>query len=282
MFRRFRREHVLFIGVTVCALLNAWLWRVQEIAFSQDSRHLVTNDAKGAGKKRLSNSSIPVETCLCGIVSFFNPSGYRSKLVNFRRFRNRSSSQGLWLRAVELSFNGSFELTELDAESIVQIEGSSANLMWQKERLLNVALENLPGFCKNVVWPDIEVLFRNNKWVSQTCEALKSFAVVQPFAAVFRLPPGVTSLDDVDDDVIIGTDKSNFSIAIRGFANSVRTYGATKRVLDSQMEHGFTGYAWAARREVIQALRMFDVSIVGGGVGGVWLLMMCFVSCNIF
>ncbi len=72
---------------------------------------------------------------LWAITSFFNPAGYKNRLSNYHRFRSRLNVP---LVAVELSFTGRFELRDSDAEILIQISG--ADVMWQKERLLNIAL----------------------------------------------------------------------------------------------------------------------------------------------
>jgi len=49
---------------------------------------------------------------------------------------------------VELSFDGRFELTDDDADILVQLSGGA--VLWQKERLLNLALNAVPSAVKNV------------------------------------------------------------------------------------------------------------------------------------
>ena len=47
---------------------------------------------------------------------------------------------------VELAFgDAAFELRAGDADRLVQLRTGAANVMWQKERLLNEALRRLPG-----------------------------------------------------------------------------------------------------------------------------------------
>ena len=83
---------------------------------------------------------------LWAITSYFNPAGYRRRLANFRAFRARLSVP---LVAVELAYGPEFELKAGDADILVQIRGR--DVMWQKERLLNLALRSLPDSCANVV-----------------------------------------------------------------------------------------------------------------------------------
>lgn len=84
--------------------------------------------------------------------------------------------------------------------------------------------------------------------------------IVQLFQGVLRLSKGQ---DYIKNPVgIIGTDKSEGSIA-QGIGYSVKTFG--KNVLESQKLHGYTGFAWAGRINVLQSMNgFFDFGIVGG------------------
>ena len=93
------------------------------------------------------------------ITSYFNPAGYGSRRANYRHFRKHL---GVPLVAVELSFDGNFELTEGDAEILIQLTGG--DVMWQKERLLNLALEALPPECDKVMSIDCDVIFTDPDW----------------------------------------------------------------------------------------------------------------------
>lgn len=62
--------------------------------------------------------------------------------------------------------------------------------MWQKERLLNIALAALPGECDSVAWLDCDVIFDSNDWPERARQALKSFAIVQLYSERCNLLPG--------------------------------------------------------------------------------------------
>src|SRR6185295_15513837 len=102
---------------------------------------------------------------------------------NFRIFRERLSVP---LVAVELSFNGVFELGPGDAEILIQIQGR--DVIWQKERLLNVAVQALPAACTKVAILDCDVLFVRPDWVEALCQLLDQAAIVQPFSTVHYIP----------------------------------------------------------------------------------------------
>jgi hypothetical protein len=52
------------------------------------------------------------------ITSYYNPARFKRRLPNYRIFR---ANLGVPLVTVELSFDGHFELTEKDADVLVQI-----------------------------------------------------------------------------------------------------------------------------------------------------------------
>jgi hypothetical protein len=89
------------------------------------------------------------------ITSYFNPAQYRRRLVNYRIFRERL---GVPLVAVELSFGSPFELSQDDADVVVQLQ--DGDVMWQKERLLNIALTHVPDTCEHIAWLDADVQSR--------------------------------------------------------------------------------------------------------------------------
>jgi hypothetical protein len=105
---------------------------------------------------------------LWGITSFFNPAGFDSRRANYRTFRSRLNVP---LLTVELSFADGFELQPTDAEILLQISGG--DVMWQKERLLNLALAALPPDCDLVAWLDCDVIFGSSDWPERARQQLQ-------------------------------------------------------------------------------------------------------------
>src|SRR5258705_5930755 len=89
--------------------------------------------------------SSSVESDFWAITSYFNPARYRRKLSNFKVFRKHLTVP---LVAVELAYSNDFELQEQDADILVQLRGGA--VLWQKGRLVNVALIALPPGCAMV------------------------------------------------------------------------------------------------------------------------------------
>jgi hypothetical protein len=113
---------------------------------------------------------------LWAITSYFNPARYRTRLENYRRFRAHLTVP---LVTVEASFDGRFELGREDAEILVRRR--ARDVLWQKERLLNLALGFLPSECDQVAWLDCDVVFAADDWPQRACAALTTHSLVQPF-----------------------------------------------------------------------------------------------------
>ena len=105
-------------------------------------------------------------TCLFGDVI----NGRR--LANYRVFRDALQVP---LIAVELAFNGRTQLKRDDADVVISLTGG--DVMWQKERLLNLALAHLPDACRYVAWLDSDVILRREDWPLATCRLLDEFPV---------------------------------------------------------------------------------------------------------
>src|SRR5688500_17208469 len=104
---------------------------------------------------------------LWAITCYFNPVGYRRRLENYRTFRQRLKVP---LVTVELSLDERFQLASGDADILVQLQNPS--ILWQKERLLNVALESLPDGCDKVAWLDCDIVFESYDWAERASRAL--------------------------------------------------------------------------------------------------------------
>ena len=76
---------------------------------------------------------------LWAITCYFNPIAYKRRLENYHTFRQHLAVP---LVTTELSFDGNFQLQHDDADILVQLHGG--DVLWQKERLLNVALKSVP------------------------------------------------------------------------------------------------------------------------------------------
>lgn len=192
---------------------------------------------------------------LWAVTSYFNPSGYNNRLTTYRIFRKHLPVP---LIAVELSFNGRFELRRDDAEIIVQLVGK--DVLWQKERLLNIALRALPRECDAVAWLDCDVVFASDDWSERTRSALEQFSVVQLFSERCNLAQGATSSGPGWTPVETVAPAAGYAIA------TGRLKPGDLRVAGAYLTGGpTTGLAWAARRPLLDRHGLYDGHILGAG-----------------
>jgi hypothetical protein len=192
---------------------------------------------------------------LWGITCYFNPVGYRRRLENYHVFRRHL---GIPLVTVELSFDGTFQLCNEDADILVQIHGG--DVMWQKERLLNIALERVPNTCGNVAWLDCDIVFDSEDWAERANRALDASVVVHLFHERHNLPRHATA----DDLHCWNARPTSYSVVLKLAAGEA---GPEDLFLaNAPLERGSTaGLAWAARRQVLEKHRLYDACILGTG-----------------
>jgi hypothetical protein len=195
---------------------------------------------------------------LWGIAAFFNPAQYKNKLQNYKIFRQSSQRQGLKLLVVELAFGDKpFELAAGDSDALIQLRTSAHNVLWQKERLLNIGLHNLPDDCDKIVWIDCDIIFQNDHWINDTCGLLESYVIVQPFSEALLMQPG--SIQTAIEE----TNGNGFAEGKKSISRAFYMAEPNKRN-GMCLEHSHPGFAWAARRDVFRENLLFDKTIIFG------------------
>jgi len=164
------------------------------------------------------------------ITSFYNPMNYRNLRNNYWKFRQELNHD---LTTVELSFNGKFEI-----DDAIQIRGSSNSIMFQKECLLNIAMERSDADA--VAWVDCDLIWKNPNWIEETIQKLHSFPVVQLFQNCTDLHANGEEFRTLPGHVW----------------GEFRDIGTWKR----------PGGAWACRKEILDEVGgLNDSQILGGG-----------------
>lgn len=171
------------------------------------------------------------------ITCHFNPCGYQRLRENYWTFRQNLTCP---LITVELSFNGQFEIPDA-----IHIDGTENQIMWQKERLLNIALEQVTHDA--FAWVDADIIFENENWQHETEQKLECFPVVQPFQCCSWL--------DANRNVLM-------SLLSDGYAKQKKMKG---------LHH--CGFAWAGRTELFKRIGLYDADIIGGGDS---IMLACF------
>jgi hypothetical protein len=189
------------------------------------------------------------------IASFYNPVGYRRRLENYRVFRARLTVP---LVTVELALGRDFALGAGDADILVQLRGG--DVMWQKERLLNVALAAVPAGCRKIAWVDADVIFARPDWAEDASRQLDRFAMAQLFSRARDLMPGRTASAPGAGEAIDA--RHSLAAAIARGGDPVASLSDLQAGIGRRYARGF---AWAARRELLERHGFFDECVVGGG-----------------
>jgi len=192
---------------------------------------------------------------LWGVTCYFNPSGYKSRLTTYRTFKRHLR---IPLIAVELSFNGRFELQTDDADIVFHLTGH--DVLWQKERLLNIALRALPRECHTVAWLDADVIFESDDWPERAGAALERFSIAQLFSERCELRQGAARGASGWSPVEIVAPSAGYTIATGKMKHD------DLRVSGAWVTGGpTTGLAWAARRSLLDRHGLYDAHILGAG-----------------
>ena len=191
---------------------------------------------------------------LWAITCYFNPIGYKRRLLNYLAFRRELT---IPLVTVELAYSNDFDLRPDAADILIRLKGK--DVLWQKERLLNLALARLPQHCDSVAWLDCDVVFKHDDWAERASRALERFPVLQPFQRVYE--PSVDSWGRstrLPPDAHLGYSLAHLlSLGI-----------VTPEILQGNMRIQYrsnSGLAWVARRELLNGDGFYDACIMGSG-----------------
>jgi hypothetical protein len=175
-----------------------------------------------------------------GVIScFFSTSNFKRPVENHKIFAARLKKQGIPLLTIELAFNDNpFQLQG----DVVQLRSQS--ILWQKERLLNhaVSLVDWP----NIIWSDADLIF-NDGWIEKVEEALSLMHIVQCFRYAYRLFPEQKEFSPRDPD----GNQLWQDLSVMAGGNNI-------------------GFAWAARRDFLRNVGLYDRAILGSGD---WILL---------
>jgi hypothetical protein len=199
----------------------------------------------------------PRDGRLWALAAYFNPAGFERRRTNYRDFRRRLPVP---LATVELARSpDAFQLRDGDADILIQLTGEDT--LWQKERLLNLALRALPAECDQVAWLDCDIIFDTPDWPARVSAALEQHPLVQAFARFFELDAEADA-DSLHPGVSIGGGAS----AAHRLANGVTVEQLFAPRLGNRIQRGHTvGLAWAARRALLDRHGLYDACILGGG-----------------
>lgn len=194
---------------------------------------------------------------LWAITAYFNPMHWRRRRENYRRFRQ---ALRIPLVAVELGYDGRFDLEPGDADILLQF--SATDVMWQKERLLNLALQAVPEGVEKVACLDGDVILGRPDIWPEVSRALDETPLVQLFSHVFYLPAD----HPIDFELIEQTRTPALGFAwLRQQGQSISDLCNPVWKNPNEDPPVTYGLAWAFRRELFASRGFYDAWVVGGG-----------------
>lgn len=186
---------------------------------------------------------------LWALTSYFNPSRYHTKLRNFKAFHQSLKIPLVVAELImgnqESDLSSYLSSTENPGDTIhLQIHGNS--VMWQKERLLNLALAKVPSTVDHIAWIDCDILFHNPAWHEKMVEALHTSPMVQGFSRVMHLTPEIDQVPpchmSLPEDRLFMSARSEHIETFKGH-----------------------GRIWAAQSDLLRRHGLYDAMIVGSG-----------------
>ena len=198
------------------------------------------------------------------ITTYFNPLGWRSRRRNYDIFRRHLDAR---LLTVSWSPEGNHELDDEDADILIRVDGG--DLMWQKERLINIGLAHLPDDCDLVGWVDCDILFQDPLWQEKTISLLRDHEVIQLYGNAAYLEAG----SPIDAGFRSSLQRPSIIQAWQSAENQDRLLKDQIRIreLSRDQAHyvpdagkGSMGFAWAAQRSWLQAMGGLHDRWVGG------------------
>lgn len=201
------------------------------------------------------------------VTTYFNPVKYKRRLMNYQLFKYRLD---IPLLTIELSTDHSFDLSEGDADILLKI--SEGDVMWQKERLFNLALNHLPQHVSKIIWMDADIVFPDAGWSERVSLALEKSPVVQPFSFVRHMTPEDTSNEKMKNGNGLYKKAKAHEIGVAHlWKNGQPTrFGRQKYLTTQDYRYSAAGIAWATTRKFITDYGFFDECIVGSGDSAFW------------
>lgn len=205
-----------------------------------------------ANKGLADGMSVATDDGLWAVTCYYNPLGYERRLPNYRVFREQL---GIPLLTVEAVYDET-ALTEADAEILVRRE--CRDILWQKERLLNIAIAELPGDCERVAVLDADVVFTNPDWVERLQRALDEWPVCQAFSRSHHLPQNRELPSPLRGD---GPQGRSLAAMVADGTRMQELFGPRLNLWDRGCSPGL---AWAGRRSLLQEHGLYEACILGG------------------
>jgi hypothetical protein len=134
--------------------------------------------------------------------------------------------------------------------------------MWQKERLLNIAISNIPSEATYVIWMDCDTIYAGIRWIENVKAALDQFPLIQAYSSFYDLKKDILLEDFKSDYYREGP--TGYSMAYLNRFNDWKTelFQPKESIV---MRRNLFGLSWAARKDLLVKHGFYDAMILGSG-----------------
>ena len=141
------------------------------------------------------------------------------------------------------------------------------SLLWHKETLLNKIISELPKKYKYIFWVDADVIFTNKDWLIEAVDDFENYDtdILQPFEYCVHL-----NKDELKPSFDTERYKKYESVHDPKLRHPQmwKSFCANNEIGLSGDEnydrHGHVGFAWGAKREVLEKVPLYDKALIGG------------------
>jgi Glycosyl transferase family 2 len=178
------------------------------------------------------------------VTAYSNPIQFESRRALYLQFAAHMKASGVRLITVEAALGErAFEVTTPDNPDHLQVRTSS--VLWTKENLLGLGFRRAKT--EYLAWIDADVTFRDPEWAARTVDALQHYKIVQPWSDCYELGPRGEHLNHW-----------------RAFCRQHYYRQPWQTSHKGPYDYWHCGFAWAARREVLQRVGgLIDFAILG-------------------
>lgn len=185
-----------------------------------------------------------------------NPIGYQTRYKHYQTFKRHMKLSGVTLITVEMAFGDRPHMvTSKNDPDDVQLR--SFEELWHKENMVNIGFQRLTQIYpdwEKVGWFDADITFLNFNWVNECIEALEHYLIIQPWSHCTDLGPKGQSI----------LNRESFLYMYQENKFHPPSDWGTKGEYTDKKGWWHAGYAWAARREIIEDLGgLLDIPLIG-------------------
>lgn len=196
------------------------------------------------------------------VTCVFNPNRYSMRWSLYHKFSHYIQQSGAILYTVEIAF-GDRDFAVTDATNSRHLQLRTSEVLWHKERALNLLIQRLPIDWKYLAWIDADVTFARTDWVNETLHQLQFYPIVQMFHTALDLDYNHRPLQrHLSFSASHAEQVRTPSAGVGQAYGSVTLKAAGKE--DVQAWH--PGFAWAMTRAAYDTVGgLFDPCITGAG-----------------